>query len=229
MNVTIGEKRTFDDWGLKLQSLVIGLPEVKTNPVDIPGADGAIDLTEALGKVRYQNRPIEMIFDSIGTLEQWHAITSQIANYMHGQRKKVIFDSDPGYYYLGRLKLNSEKSNFLMNRIVVSGDMDPYKYELYSSMEDWLWDSFSFEDGIIREYKNLKVYGSLEVVIPGTRKEVIPTLTASTDMQVEWQGKRYDLPTGESKIYSVSLSEGDNVLTFYGTGTISIDYRGGIL
>ena len=66
MNVTIGEKKTFDDWRLKLRSLVIGFPEAKTNTVDVPGADGLLDLSEALGAVRYGNRELEMIFDVMG-------------------------------------------------------------------------------------------------------------------------------------------------------------------
>lgn len=229
MNVTIGEKKTYDDWGLKLQLLVIGLPEAKTNTVDVPGADGTMDLTGALGNVRYNNRKIEMVFDVMTEPERWHSLTSQIANHLHGRRLKVILDSDPGYYYIGRLALNSEKSDYLTSRITISGDMDPYKYELLSSLEDWLWDPFSFETGIIREYGNLEVDGSLTVTIPGTRKEMIPTIITSAAMQVEWKGARYDLPAGESKLYAISLAEGENVLTFYGNGTVSIDYRGGIL
>lgn len=229
MNVAIGEKKTYDDWGLKLRSLAIGLPEAKTNTVDIPGADGTMDLTEALGAVRYGNRELEMIFDVIGEPERWHSLTSQIANYLHGQRLKVILDSDPSYYYIGRLALESEKSDYLTNQITISGDMDPYKYELLSSLDDWLWDPFSFEAGIIREYKGLNVDGGLTVTIPGTRKEIIPTIIASVAMQVEWKGKRYDVPAGTCKLYAISLVEGDNILKFYGNGTVSIDYRGGIL
>ena len=71
--------------------------------------------------------------------------------------------------------------------------------------------------------------GSRTVTIPGTRKEIIPTFIASVAMQVEWNGMRYDMPAGETKLYAISLVEGENILTFYGNGTVSIDYRGGIL
>lgn len=229
MNVTIGEKKTFDDWGLKLQSLAVSMPDAKINQVDIPGSDGLVDLTAAMGTVRYGNRALQMIFDVSGELTRWHDITSAIANYLHGQRLKVILDSDPSYYYIGRLSLDSQKIDYLMNQVTISGDMEPYKYELLSSLDDWLWDPFSFVDGLIRNYKNLKVSGSLRLVIPGTRKEVIPTIISDTAMEVEWKGKRYEVPAGESKIYAISLVEGDNILIFYGEGVISIDYRGGIL
>lgn len=229
MNVTIGEKKTYDDWGLLLQSLVISMPEAKISQVDIPGADGMVDLTEALGTVKYNNRDLQMVFDVQGDLENWHSLTSQIGDYLHGKRLKIILDTDPGYYYIGRLALNSEKSNYLINRITITGSMEPYKYELFSSLEDWLWDSFDFETGVIREYKDLVVNGSLTVAVPGTRKEVIPTITVSAAMQVVWKGVQYDLLAGVNKIYAISIPEGDQELIFYGNGTISIDYRGGIL
>lgn len=229
MNVTIGEKKTYDDWGLLLQSLVISMPEAKISQVDIPGADGMIDLTEAMGSVKYNNRDLQMIFDVQGDPENWHSLTSRIGSYLHGKRLKIILDTDPGYYYIGRLALNSEKSNYLINRITITGNMEPYKYELFSSLEDWLWDSFDFETGVIREYKDLVVNGSLTVDVPGTRKEVLPTITTSAAMQVEWKGIRYDLLAGVNKIYAISIPEGDHELIFYGNGTISIDYRGGTL
>lgn len=229
MNVTIGDKKTFDDWGLKLQSLVVGLPEAKTNPVDIPGADGVMDLTQALGPVRYNNREIQMIFDVMAAPERWHSLTSEIANYLHGQRLKVILNSDPDYYYIGRLALNSEKSDYYMNHITVTGDMEPYKYEMYSGIDKWKWDSFSFKNGIIRNYKDLVVEGSRTVRITGRKKQIVPTFICSAALEVEWQGIKYPLPAGETKIYAIAIPEGENKLVFYGNGTVSIDYRGGIL
>lgn len=229
MNVTIGDKKTYDDWGLQLQSLAVGLPEAKVNQTDIPGADGVLDLTDALGTVRYKNRSLQMEFDVAGTPEKWHNVTSLIANYLHGQQLRVILDTDPYYYYIGRLSLDSTKSSYTMNRVVISGDMDPYKYELYSSMEDWLWDSFNFRTGIIRNYRNIQVKGSRTVNIPGRRKPVVPAIRASVAMTVTFRGKQYKLQAGEQKVYGITIMEGDNNLTFTGTGTISIDYRGGIL
>lgn len=229
MNVTIGDKKTFDDWGLKLQNLVVGMPEAKTNLKDIPGADGVLDLTDAMGTVRYGNRELQMVFDITGELGKWHGITSEIANYLHGQKLKVILDTDPYYYYIGRLSLDSGKSDCLMNRITISGNMDPYKYELQSSLEDWLWNPFNFRTGIIRNYKNLQVKGSRTVNIIGRRKPIVPTITASASMTVTFLGKQYSIQPGEQKVYEISITEGDNYLIFTGNGTISIDYRGGIL
>lgn len=229
VNVRIGDKYTFNDWGLKLSSMTIEFPETKKNLVNIPGADGSIDLTEALGDVAYKNRQLEFVFDALGAYENWHVLCTDIADYLHGRTMKIILDTDPYYYYLGRLDLETEKTDDTIHEIVLSGEVDPYKYELQSSMEDWLWGPFNFRTGIIRNYKNLNVNGSRTVNIIGRRKPIVPTIISDADMTVAFNGKTYRVRAGEQKIYRILIREGNNYLTFSGKGTISIDYRGGIL
>lgn len=229
VSIRIGEKNTYGDWGLRASRISVGFPEAKTNLIDIPGADGSADLTEALGEIPYKNRNIEFVFDAVGTYESWHGLCTDIANYLHGKRMKVILDTDPYYYYIGRLHLDSTKTDDTLHEIVLTGDVDPYKYELYSSVEDWLWDSFNFKTGIIRNYKDLQVKGSRTVNIPGRRKPTVPTIISSAAMSVSFAGKEYAVRAGEQKIYRIVVREGANCLTFTGNGTVSIDYRGGIL
>lgn len=229
INVRIGEKKTYDDWGLMLSSMTIGFPEAKKNLVNIPAADGSIDLTEALGEIAYKNRPLEFVFDAMGFYDSWHGLCTDIANYLHGRRMKIILDTDPYYYYIGRLELDTEKTDDVLHEIVLSGDVDPYKYELQSSTERWLWGPFNLRTGIIRNYKDLKVEESRVLNIPGRRKPIVPTIIASAAMSVEFGGKSYALRAGEQKIYRIVIREGDNRLTFRGNGTVSVDYRGGML
>ena len=48
-SITIGTKNTWDDWHLIPKSRpLVNPPSVKTNVVDIPGGDGALDLSTAL-------------------------------------------------------------------------------------------------------------------------------------------------------------------------------------
>lgn len=229
VNVLIGEKKTFDDYGLRLQSISLSFPETKTNLIDIPGADGSLDLSEVLGEVVYKNRKLELQFDAFGAYEEWHLLCTEIANYLHGQKRKVILDTDPYYYYIGRLELSTKKSNEALHTVTLEGTMDPYKYELQSSLEDWLWDPFSFHRGIIRNYKNLTVNETRELIVPGLRKRIVPTITCSTAMSVQFEEKTYSLKQGINKVYGIVMKEGENHLLFTGNGTVSIDYRGGML
>ena len=57
-SITFGDKNTWDDWHLVPASRPVFLPpDVKTNYIDLPGADGHADATESLtGRVLYKNR-----------------------------------------------------------------------------------------------------------------------------------------------------------------------------
>ena len=56
--VIFGDNHSYRDWGLVTKTRpVIGSPEPKTIYIDIPEADGQLDLTESLtGEVKFKNR-----------------------------------------------------------------------------------------------------------------------------------------------------------------------------
>lgn len=237
--VTFGTKHSYRDWGLLLKSRpVISPPSPKTVYVDIPGSDGVIDLTESLtGDVKFDNRTIKCEFVVLDARNRWSDIYSEIMDYLHGQRIKVRLDEDMAYYYEGRLQVNEWKSDKVTSTITIEGDVEPYKMEMFSSLENWEWDSFSFETGVIRDYKNLSVEGSLRIDIPPTRKVVVPIIhvinkNADEAMTVRcgW-GETYTLSEGENCILNIKISQKNqyNFLTFTGNGSVSIDYRGGRL
>ena len=49
------------------------------------------------------------------------------------------------------------------------------------------------------------------------------------DVTVAFNGTTYSLDYGTSTLYDILLQEGDNFLTFKGTGTVTISYKGGML
>lgn len=233
--VTFGTKHSYRDWGLLLKSRpVISPPSPKTVYVDIPGSDGVIDLTESLtGDVKFDNRTIKCEFVVLDARNRWSDIYSEIMDYLHGQRMKVRLDEDPTYYYEGRLQVNEWKSDKVTSTITIEGDVEPYKMEMFSSLEDWEWDSFNFETGIIRDYKEIRVDESLTFTIEGRRKSAVPSFTVVSDdgsgLQVRFNGTTYDLPDGTSRVLNIVIKNGTNTLYFTGNGTVSIDYRGGRL
>lgn len=112
--------------------------------------------------------------------------------------------------------------------ITVDCDVEPYKIEINSASEPWLWDVFSFVNGIIH-VNEVKVSGSKKVNLINRVKIVSPTFTCSTAMKVTHEGNTYSLPAGETTVYDIRLQEGDNYVTFTGNGTVKISYRGGSL
>lgn len=229
--VTFGEKHTYRDWGLLPKSRpTVAPPDVVTNYVDVPGLDGQLDLSEVLtGRVGYQTRDFSAEFLVIDARNRWDTLYSEILDTLHGQRVKIILDEDPGYYYMGRVTVNTLKSDRKTATISIKAVCDPYKLEIAGSLDDWLWDTFNFETGIIRDYKALTVDGTLTLMIPGTRRPCIPTITVSAAMTATFGGKEYAMTSGSNRISDIIITQGDNVLTFTGDGTVSIDYRGGRL
>lgn len=205
-------------------------PVPKTIYQDVPGADGSLDLSTAIaGRIIYERRVITLNFGCGYPMDKWPEVFSEILRNFHGREGKLIFDDDPMYYYAGRMTVSEYSRARTLGTFTISVNADPYKYELTASDEDWLWDSFSFEKGVIRDYKELEVSGSLSLNVPGTQRWVIPEITVSATMTVSYGGKDYELKQGTNKIYDIVIKEGENMLMFTGTGTVTISYRGGIL
>lgn len=228
--VTIGEKHNYNDFGLILTDKVISPPKPQVKMVDVPLRDGSIDLTEALSEdIKYDNRTITLTFSVIDPIATWASKVSEIENYLHGKRLRIVFDDDTAFYYIGRVTVNQWTSNKTIGKLVVEGDVEPFKYDIMSSAVDWVWDVFDFEEGIINETGELIVNGSTTITLICRRKRMFPTFIASTAMTVTFGGETYNLKAGSQKVYDIFLCEGENELTFTGNGTVSIDYIGGSL
>lgn len=240
-SIIFGDKNTWADWYLIPSSRpVFNPPTPKTKYVDVPGADWHLDMSTSLtGDVVYEGRKgsFEFIVDN-GTLskynhETWFELYSNILEYLHGRVLRAKLEDDPGYYYEGRFSVNSWKSDRHNSKITIDYDVFPYKYEVTSSLEDWEWDDFSFESGIIREYRDLEVDGELDFIIHGRKMKVTPSFIVKSDngegLKVSFNGVTYDLPDGSSRVINIRMGEGTNSLRFTGNGMVSIDYRGGSL
>lgn len=231
LGVTIGEYHTFRAWGLRWCGVSISAPETNTRFIEVPGRNGALDLSEALtGFPTYKDRDIVLTFDGkTRDFDSWERLYSQILNAIHGQRLKIQLDTDPGFYYEGRVSVSSKKEVLETDTLTIAARVAPYKLELTSSRDPWLWDPFSFETGIIRDYDTLTVNGSLSLVIPGNAMRVVPTITTSAAMTVTFEGKTYNLTAGKNRVSDICLTSGENTLVFTGSGTVSVNYQGGEL
>lgn len=229
VDVLFGDVKSHEDWGLKLETIQLSFPEAKKDQIDIPGSNGVIDLTEVNGQVCYKNRTMTLTFSLDDDYAKWHLLSSLIAKELHGKIIKCILPDDPNYYYEGRFSLDSKKTNDVITDIIITGDVHPFKMDVYSSSEEWLWDPFSFEDGIIRSYHDIEISGTTSVSVIGSEMPVVPKFICSADMDLEFNGSVFRLSAGENMDYDIILSGGENQLIFTGQGTVTIEYRGGIL
>lgn len=221
---------TYSDFNLLIQSITIPSATVKEEIEEIPGSSDILDYTEALtGDVNFQRRIIPIELKGIKSKDEFLSIHSQFQNKLHGKKVKMILSEEPNFYWIGRVNVLDVEPYEITRNINIELVADPYKYEIQSAAEDWLWDPFSFIDGIINECKDLEVNGELEVNLYGRRKHIIPIIVCSDNMTVEFNNVTYNLVAGSNEVLDIEIVEGKNTLKFTGNGTVSIDYRGGSL
>ena len=101
-DIRFGTKWAHADYGLIVAPYAIPMPEPQTSFVEIPGRDGALDLSEAFGTVRYTDRVIPL---TLYARAPFDTAVSTFAADVHGRRMNVIFDRDPTFYYDGRITI----------------------------------------------------------------------------------------------------------------------------
>ena len=206
------ERSAFYDWNIVLTKAEIPLPTPKTSTVDIKGADGVLDLTEALtGDVQYNNRTIKLTFAMMDDTDYYDLMTT-ISNYLHGQKIKFTLNNDEDYYYIGRATINQWECVKRKGTIVISVDCEPYKY------------------AVIETIKKVQVSNQTKTVtLSNSRKRVCPTLTVTGTITLTINGVDYNLAEGKQQLVNFKLSEGNNTIKVSGNGTLTISYRQGAL
>ena len=211
-DIRFGTKWARADYGLIVAPYAISMPEPQTNFVEIPGRDGALDLSEAFGTVRYADRIIPL---TLYARAPFDALISTFAADVHGRRMNVIFDRDPTYYYDARITLEDVEKHAGYCELSLECRSKPYKLE-------------HFETTI-----TVLPSGSATVALMNTRMPVVPTITVSAAMTLTFEiaGVIYtiNLSAGSHVVPSLVLFEGDTELEIAGTGSITFTYRKGTL
>jgi phage-related protein len=211
-DIRFGTKRAHADYGLIVAPYAITLPEPQTNFVDIPGRDGALDLSEAFGTVRYADRIISL---TLYARAPFDTLISSFAADVHGRRMNVIFDRDPAYSYDARVTVEDVERHAGFCELSLECRATPYKKEHYETTITVL------------------PTGSATVTLTNARMPVVPTITVSAEMTLTFTllGKDYtvNLSVGTHIIPSLVLIEGDTEIGITGTGSITFTYRKGAL
>jgi phage-related protein len=206
---------SFLDLNLVLSKVEISPAEPKTTYVDIPGGDGSLDLTEALGEVKYSDRDIKFTFTVHPTDEMtFDEKCTQVANALNGKRcEKITLDRDAEYYWQGRCTVNSYAQDKRLKQIVVSAVVSPYKLKQNVTVINCT-----------------PARGGLNLVLQNSRKSVVPTIETTVTITVTFKGNRYSLNAGTHKLLDICLTEGNNSFNIIGNeGTVTFTYQEGDL
>ena len=211
-DIRFGTKWAHADYGLIVAPYAIPMPEPQTNFVEIPGRDGALDLSEAFGTVRYADRIIPLMLYARAPFD---AAISAFAADVHGRRMNVIFDRDPMYYYDARLTVEDVERRAGYCELSLKCRVKPYKLEHFETMITVL------------------PTGSATVTLTNTLMPVVPTITVSAEMTLSFTISEKDytvnLSAGTHVIPSLVLMDGDTGIDIAGTGSITFTYRKGAL
>lgn len=234
-SITFGDKNTWDDWKiLPTERPVFAPPKPKTTYIDIPGGNGALDLSESLtGYPVYENRTGSFKFRVMNNYVEWHERYTEIMEHLHGRSMNAILADDPDYFYKGRFTVDSWESGDTWSQITIGYTVDPYKWSVLSSVDSWLWDPFNFDNGIILEetFSNIEV-NSPDAWITHTfnsdmfgRAPIIPTFNVSDSSGLMVRFINTYLGIDET----VYLVDGKNMIpdfVFYGRNPYTIMFKG---
>ena len=207
--IRFGDYHSYDDLHLILNSKEIGAPQVKTQKINIDGADSALDLTEFFGDVKYEDVTHRFNFSTIVPQADFLSLYSTIKNALHGRKMRIVLDDDPHFYYFGRLSVSKFTNEKNIGIISVDADCEPYKYKLDKTVAE------------------LTVNGEFVAQVPNSRKRVVPEVKveATGSIRIVYQGNIWDLGSGSYTLPELELAEGDNAITLTGVGKVTLTYQ----
>ena len=225
---------TLTDWETTLTDGSVGDPTLRKHEVVVPGRDGVLDMSEALGGVYFEDRRIEFRLVCVNsTLDKFHALASTIRNAIDGKMCHITFSDDLGYYWRGRPTVDVTW-DVPCSAVVVRADVEPYKYSVLTSYEPWLWSPFSFVNGVISQQSDVVLNNETKsVTLPKDPAKGKPTLwlnQGSAQAKLSDEAAWHTLANGANTFPEIRMSA-DSTLTLMlkGTGRVGVEYRLGSL
>lgn len=155
-------RHSYIDWFLiPEERYSIEPPELKEEYVDIPGANGALDYSEALtlypvykdieGEMSFLIENDRVIKSLTGLQDRpmyWNNLYNEIKTYLHGRTRYMLLEDNPEWYYYGRFTVGKyDASDGKMSKIVISYHLEPFR-RLCWLTDDTYWDSINLKPRI---------------------------------------------------------------------------------
>lgn len=208
--ITFGDYHS-NDFSLILASIEDIPPALKENYLEVPYRNALLDMSEAFGKKAYEKRTPRYTFSVVQGGESWDAVIRKIAKAIHGKRLKIIYDRDPAFYLLGRVSVNSFKSDKRIGTVVLDAVCEPFKFKLLPTIETFT------------------VSGTLDITLENEGEPVYPKITTTAEMQVVQGSNSFSYGVVTDYQTKIKLEQGANSLTLNGTGTVTFTYQEGVL
>ena len=207
-------EHTLRDWGACITNEdVIGMPAVNTVLLSIPGRSGRIDLSEVLtGDVSYGNRKLKLVLAAETNVSKWQDTCDHIFNTFHGRQVTVIFDEDPGHFYIGRASVSEPSRVQNAGQLTVEIEAEPFRYEVAETVATFASATAAISD-----------------VLVNTRMPVSPRVEVAANAQLYFEGAIYELSAGDQAVPGFVLHEGENEVRVTGASSVTFRYRKGCI
>ena len=224
-------------------------PPAKTNYIDVPGANGSLDYTEALtDTVLYGNRTGQWDFivdegyldndESVSYGQRALKFQQEIVKFFHGKKfpriilaDEMVFAKDgtciDGWFYTGRISCKVNLGTKDYAQVTLQYNLEPFKKALGSTKTlDWRWDEL---------FNNTIIYGSFSVNdnIVGKYRTIYMegatdvTINVTNPMTLILRGTTYYLSAGDNALSADKWIAGANECIFKGSGLVTVDYSKG--
>ena len=207
--IRFGDVHSNDDLNLILTAKEMGAPAVKEEKIDVPGADSAIDLTDFFGEPKYEDVTHKFEFQTIIPASQFLTLYSRIKNAIHGQKKRIILDDDPLFFWMGRCYVSGFTNDRNIGTVGIECDCEPYKYKINKT--------------VVTQAVN----GTDNIVLTNGRKRAVPQITTTAPMTIAFNGGTWTNSAGTYTIPELELMHGENTVTVTGTGSITFTWQEG--
>ena len=212
---------------------VIAPPSPQLKFEDVPGGSGSLDLSQVLSsEINYYDRSgsLEFMFapdvmhDNFDL--KWEEVYSDLVQFLSIGRVRLwtsenawgesVFSS---YYYEGRMTVNEWQTDKSWEKVTLDYRFDPYKYANDPFVSEWY---------AVESASELTLDLDVIHVSKDITHTIVPTITLSKPMTVEYDDREYSLPSGSSRI--LAFVKGADTITFKndvstGNGVVKFSYR----
>ena len=198
-------------YGLIVAPYEIPMPLPRTDYVEIPGRNGALDLSEAFGWVAYCDRIIPLTLYAIG---EYDTALSDFVNAVHGKRMQITFSKDATYFYNGRVNVSGITKQDGYCEITLEITAEPYK--------------------LAKTVTSVKRTGNGSATLSNGLMPVVPTITATAaaTLTYTYQGAsmQVSLTEGTHTIPTLRLAANERkTVTVVTSGKVTFTFRKGRL
>lgn len=202
---------TWYDWRCTLTAKSVQAAEPKTNYINIEGAHGTLDLSEALtGEPVYNDRTVTASFMcSEGSYKDREALLRQIRTALHGRKISIIEPDDPEHYFAGRVRLTETHNYQAYMTFDIEATCDPWRYAMNETSR-----------------RVAPAGETVGVVLRNAGDKTLhPVLTVAGAVVLDFDGAPVELTTGVYTITGLKLRPGANVVNVSGSGSVVFTYR----